>query len=56
MDRTVEELQNDLIEAQRHIISAIMGLYCTEPVFELPDHLQSEIRKANSLYQELTTP
>lgn len=56
MDRTVEELQNDLIEAQRHIISALMGLYCTEPVFELPEYLQSDIRDANSLYLELTTP
>ena len=53
---SVLELQNDIIEAQRHIIGELMKLYCTEPVFELPEELQEKIREANSMYRELTTP
>lgn len=49
-------LQNDIIEAQRHIIGELMKLYCTEPVFELPEELQESIREANQMYQELATP
>lgn len=53
---SVLELQNDIIEAQRHIIGELMKLYCTEPVFELPEELQEKIREANGMYRELTTP
>lgn len=53
---SVLKLQNDIIEAQRNIIGELMKLYCTEPVFELPEELQEKIREANSLYRELTTP
>lgn len=50
------ELQNDIIEAQRHIIGELMKLYCMEPVFEVPEELQEKIREANDMYRELTTP
>ena len=50
------ELQNNIIEGQRHIIGELVKLYCTEPVFDLPEELQKNIRETNELYRELTTP
>ena len=50
------ELQNNIIEGQRHIIGELMKLYCTEPVFDLPEELQKNIRETNEMYRELTTP
>ncbi len=54
--RTVLELQNDIIEGQRDIIGELVKLYCTEPVFELPEELQGRIREVNRMYRELNTP
>ncbi len=50
------ELQNNIIEGQRHIIGELVKLYCTEPVFDLPEELQKSIRETNEMYRELTTP
>ena len=36
---SVLELQNNIIEGQRDIIGELVKLYCTEPVFELPEEL-----------------
>lgn len=55
-ERTLLEFQNDIIEGQKYIIGELMKLYCTEPVFELPEELQSKIREVNGMYRELNTP
>lgn len=55
-ERTVEELQNDIIEGQKHIIGELMKLFSTEPEFTLPEELQDSIRKVNGMYKELSTP
>lgn len=52
----VTVLQNDIIEGQRYIIGELMKLYVTEPVFELPEELQKQIREVNEKYRELNTP
>lgn len=54
--RSVLELQNNIIEGQRDIIGELVKLYCTEPVFDLPEELQSRIRDVNEMYRELNTP
>lgn len=54
--RSVLELQNNIIEGQRDIIGELVKLYCTEPVFDLPEELQSRIREINEMYRELNTP
>ncbi|GFI46688.1 hypothetical protein IMSAGC019_02007 [Lachnospiraceae bacterium] len=54
--RSVLELQNNIIEGQRDIIGELVKLYCTEPVFDLPEELQSRIREVNEMYRELNTP
>lgn len=54
--RSVLELQNNIIEGQRNIIGELVKLYCTEPIFELPEELQSRIREVNEMYRELNTP
>lgn len=53
---SVLELQNNIIEGQRDIIGELVKLYCTEPVFDLPEELQSRIREVNEMYRELNTP
>lgn len=54
--KSVLDLQNDIVEAQRHIIGELMRLYSTDPEFELPENLQKEIREVNQLYHDLNTP
>ena len=55
-NRSVEELQNDIIEWQRHIIGELLKLFGTETEFSLSEELQGDIRKVNALYRELSTP
>lgn len=49
-------LQNDIIEAQRHIIGELMKSYSREPEFEIPEELQKYIRETNRMYRKLSTP
>ncbi len=55
-ERTVEELQNDIIEGQKHIIGELVKLFATEPEFTLPEELQDSMREVNGMYRELSTP
>ena len=50
------DLQKIIIEAHRHNKGELVKLYCTEPVFDLPEELQKNIRETNEMYRELTTP
>lgn len=52
----IAELQNSIIEWQKHIIGELMRLYSTEPEFHIPEELQQQIQEVKEMYRRLNTP
>jgi len=52
----IAELQNSIIEWQKHIIGELMRLYSTEPEFHIPEELQEQIQEVKEMYRRLNTP
>lgn len=52
----ITELQNSIIEWQKHIIGELMRLYSTEPEFRIPEELQQQIFEVKEMYRKLNTP
>ncbi len=55
-NQEIMELQNTIIENQKYVISELMKLYCTDPVFGLNGRLQAVIRQNNELMSILEKP
>lgn len=52
----IAELQNSIIEWQKHIIGELMRLYSTESEFHIPEELQEQIQEVKEMYRRLNTP